>query len=285
MIKKLYKDGKKRAVTFSFDDGNPQDIRLADIFNKYGLKCTFNLSGGKCKNPTYRIKEDGVSYWDGSNELRQAYSGHEIACHGYLHPHYSEYTDKEVQDDLKSDHKTLSRVFGYKIRGFASPFGQYDERVINCLKSLGIVYNRTTKRKDDFKVSENFYEWASNGHFSTFMFDEGKELLKNFFACDTELALLYIWGHSYEITDYDAYGFEKWQGLRDRWKATEDLCKSVANKSDTWYATNIEIVDYINAMRKAHISETYIDNPTSIPLYFEINGKLIVAPPMSRFGF
>ena len=39
--------GKKKAVTFSFDDGVLQDLRLIDIFNKYGLRATFNLNSGK----------------------------------------------------------------------------------------------------------------------------------------------------------------------------------------------------------------------------------------------
>lgn len=37
-------DGKKKAITFSFDDGVTQDIRMIEILNKYGLKCTFNLN-------------------------------------------------------------------------------------------------------------------------------------------------------------------------------------------------------------------------------------------------
>ncbi len=36
--------GKKKAVTFSFDDGVTQDIRLLELFNRYGLKSTFNLN-------------------------------------------------------------------------------------------------------------------------------------------------------------------------------------------------------------------------------------------------
>ena len=36
-------NGKKKAVTFSFDDGVSQDIRLIEIFNKYGLKGEKNL--------------------------------------------------------------------------------------------------------------------------------------------------------------------------------------------------------------------------------------------------
>ena len=37
-------NGKKKALTFSFDDGVTQDIRLIEILDKYGLKCTFNLN-------------------------------------------------------------------------------------------------------------------------------------------------------------------------------------------------------------------------------------------------
>lgn len=37
-------NGKKKALTFSYDDGVTQDIRLIELFNKYGMKATFNLN-------------------------------------------------------------------------------------------------------------------------------------------------------------------------------------------------------------------------------------------------
>ena len=36
-------NGKMKAVTFSYDDGVPEDKQLLEIFNKYGMKGTFNL--------------------------------------------------------------------------------------------------------------------------------------------------------------------------------------------------------------------------------------------------
>ena len=38
--------GKTRALTFSYDDGVSQDMRLVTLFNLYGLKGTFNLNSG-----------------------------------------------------------------------------------------------------------------------------------------------------------------------------------------------------------------------------------------------
>ena len=35
---------KRKAITFSYDDGVTQDIRLIELMNKYGLKGTFNLN-------------------------------------------------------------------------------------------------------------------------------------------------------------------------------------------------------------------------------------------------
>ena len=41
-----YPGGLAKAVTFSYDDGVEQDIRLVEIFNKNGIKGTFNINTG-----------------------------------------------------------------------------------------------------------------------------------------------------------------------------------------------------------------------------------------------
>lgn len=37
-------DGKMKAVTFRYDDGVTQDIRLIEMLDRYGPKATFNLN-------------------------------------------------------------------------------------------------------------------------------------------------------------------------------------------------------------------------------------------------
>ena len=43
MSRKLYNlrfpGGKRKALTLSYDDGVRQDIRLAELLNRYGVKC------------------------------------------------------------------------------------------------------------------------------------------------------------------------------------------------------------------------------------------------------
>ena len=46
---------KNKIITFSFDDGTQFDKRLIDLFNKYHMKCTFNILSsklGSCPIPT-----------------------------------------------------------------------------------------------------------------------------------------------------------------------------------------------------------------------------------------
>ena len=42
-VQTLFPEGKFKALTFSYDDGNVADRRLVEIFNRYGMKGTFNL--------------------------------------------------------------------------------------------------------------------------------------------------------------------------------------------------------------------------------------------------
>jgi hypothetical protein len=62
------------------------------------------------------------------------------------------------------------------------------------------------------------------------------------------LCLLYLWGHSYEFDH------------ADNWHVIEEFCDVAGGDDDTWYATNIEIADYLHAVRALRFS---VDNRTA----------------------
>ena len=39
-----WKKHYRKAITFSYDDGNEQDLQLLKILNSYGMKATFNVN-------------------------------------------------------------------------------------------------------------------------------------------------------------------------------------------------------------------------------------------------
>ena len=104
-----YKNGLTKAITFSFDDGNIDDIRLIEILKKYGLKATFNLNSGsltECSHWNYcNIKEvKHINFFDNIG----LYDGFEVAAHTYTHPHLENCDDATAYNEIKMDLKLCS---------------------------------------------------------------------------------------------------------------------------------------------------------------------------------
>ena len=83
------------------------------------------------------------------------------------------------------------------------------------------------------------------------------------------MRLFYIWGHSYEL----------WS--EERWEKMGKLCTMLSGRDDVWYATNIEIVDYVNAVNALRFSAdcAAVYNPSAIPVWLEADREVFVAAP------
>ena len=267
--------GLAKALTFSYDDGVEQDIRLVEILNKYGMKGTFNLNSGCYAKPGQtwepgrvhrRMTEDAITelFRDGR---------HEVAVHSLTHPFLEELPDAVVAQEVLQDRINLERQFGRIVRGMAYPMGTYSDAVVNVLKSCGIAYARTTKATLDFKIPEDWlrlYPTCHHTHPQTlelahkFAETEGKKLKSG------HAALFYLWGHSYEFEG------------DDNWQLIEDFCAIMAKDAEEiWYATNIEIYDYVEDYRRmvASADGHLLMNPTTSTLWLSYNGQIVSIAP------
>ncbi len=225
-------DNKKKILTFSFDDGNVDDIRLVEIFNRYGLKGTFNLNSAKLTNNSFWRFQDKkdvrhINYTD----YPDLYNGHEVACHGYTHLHFEELDYKTAYNEVFLDRKLLKALYGYDIVGMAYPFGTFDEQVKGILKELGIAYCRTIKSTYNFDMPKDLLELNPTCHCK---YEKIGDLADEFINSNpNDFQMLYIWGHSYEfVTEED-------------WASFEALCKKLSGRDDIIYCTNIEAVNLI----------------------------------------
>ena len=97
--------GKNKALTFSFDDGVTQDIRLIELFNKYGLKCTFNLNSellGK-KGMLPRVGQRISHYKIHPEDVMRVYEGHEVAVHTLHHPFLDQLPPALAAEEILGD--------------------------------------------------------------------------------------------------------------------------------------------------------------------------------------
>ena len=227
-------NGKKKAITFSFDDGVTQDIRLIEILNKYGLKGTFNLNSAKLGllGEPWKVDWGEVSrVIINASQVKSVYQGHEVAVHTLTHPNLTTLNDETVVRQVEEDRKALTELCGYPVIGMAYPCGgvNNDERVAKLIAdNTSIRYSRTITSTYSYQLQKgNLLRFNPTLHF---LDERTEEVVEKFLALETdEPQLLYIWGHSYEL-DYS----------ESRWERFESLCKMLSGKEDVFYGTNKE---------------------------------------------
>ena len=226
---------KKKAITFSYDDGVTQDIRLIELLNKYGLKCTFNLNSELLSQKGMLIREgQRISHYKvHPQDVKDIYDGHEVAVHTLTHPNLTRCDDAEVIRQVETDRLNLSRLVGYEVVGMAYPCGgvNNDDRVAELIKqNTGVRYSRTITTTGSFDLQDNLYRFNPTAFH--LHFDELMRLGTSFIELKPETPkIFYIWGHSYEM-DYGA----------DYWVKLEEFFKLISNKDDIFYGTNKEVL-------------------------------------------
>ena len=272
-----YPGGKFKAVTFSYDDGSIHDVRLAETLNKYGLKCSFNYHNSVVNNPS----PDKISIDEIESLLLG--NGHEVAVHGRTHAALGVTPSFNAVREVVDGRLCLEKAFNRIIRGFVYPDtmkfirGEKYESIKSYLKELSLVYARVAntdfhdylKDSDAFCLPDDFFFWVPTAHH-----DNKKifEYMDSFLALDeTKIyrasrhpRLFYIWGHSSE--------FES----KGHWGHLETICEKISGKEDTWYATNIEIYDYVKAYESLILSAdcTKVYNPTLHKIWFTADNVL-----------
>lgn len=228
--------GKMKALTFSYDDGVFQDRRLLKIFNKYGLKGTFNLNSDMLGSATAFFSH-GMTIprvVPRASEIAAIYEGHEVAAHTLTHAMLPKLSDEDVIREVENDRLALSEIVGYEVVGLAYPNGgeNYDQRVIHLLKAhTGIRYARTLISTNSFdRQTENLLEYRPTVYHNC-GWDNLFRLAHEFVALKPDTPkVFYIWGHSYE--------FDK----GDSWEKMEELCSILSGKDDIFYGTNKEVL-------------------------------------------
>lgn len=229
--------GKNKAITFSYDDGVTQDIRLAELFNKYGMKCTFNINSGLLGSK-HELVRNGVTVSHNKikpEDIKHVYAGHEVAAHTLKHPRLPDVEDdNEVIRQVEEDRIKLSELCGYEVIGMAYPGGgiNNDDRCAKLIReNTGVKYARALETNGSFDLQENLFRFNGTCYHHD-EWDKMFELGEKFLSLKADKPqIFYIWGHSYEFDIYP-----------ERWELFEEFLKMMSGKEDIFYGTNKEIL-------------------------------------------
>ncbi len=243
--------GRHKALTLSYDDGTLADRRLVELLNRYGLKGTFHLNSGLFGIPGRLAAEEAASL----------YTGHEVSAHTFTHPTIARCPREQMVHEIIEDRKGLERLTGYPVRGMSYPNGSYNGDLKKMLPALGIEYARVVESTGSFALPQDWLEWKPTCHHNDRLLERAEQFLA--LHKTQYLYLMYVWGHSYEF-DHDG-----------NWDLMEQFCTLAGGRESVWYATNMEIVDYITAYGRLQFSAdlSFVRNPSACSVWLSVDGR------------
>ena len=222
-------------VVQCWDDGVVNDIRLAEIFRKYNAKATFNL------NPGFHSQERIPAVWNppghvgwsckgysggkvGLKELKEVYSGFQVASHCWRHELAGSLPDAEFAKSALDARRFLEDIFQQECRGFAWPCGKYTPGTMDALREAGFAYGRTVENSLDVRSCKDPMAFNPSCHFQDNNFWK-------LYAQAKETGVFYFWGHSYEMLDSEGM-----------WGQLEGKIRIISEDPDAVWADVIDIV-------------------------------------------
>lgn len=117
----------KKQVAISFDAawGNEDTDQIINILKKYNVKATFFLVGSWVDKYPQDVK-------------KLAASGHTIGNHSDTHPYLSSITEEEIRGEISSCNQKIKKLTGSSPLLIRPPYGDYDNKVINTVKSMNM---------------------------------------------------------------------------------------------------------------------------------------------------
>lgn len=235
-----------RAVTTSWDDGDPRDLRIAEVLRASKLSGTFYVPLTGYKGRTIP-----------DSDLRDLCAGgFEIGAHGVSDRSLPGLSPKELQQEVQTSKRMLEDKSGHDIGMFCYPNGRYNAAVIRSVVDAGYRGARTTRmlslspRFPQFEMPTTVQAYPHHG--AAYLKNQGRaRSISGFAMCLGNLPRLQSWvelgkqlfdkvlrdggvwhiyGHSWEI---DQLGL---------WGDLQSMLDYVAHRSGVSYVTNGQLL-------------------------------------------
>lgn len=115
------------AITVNVDWGEEFIPAMLTEFQKSNAKVTFFVTGRWAEKNPELLKQ-------------MAGAGHSIQNHGYRHVHFNALSSTEVGTEIKKAEDIIFNITGQKSTFFASPYGEYNSRLVKAVNDLGYQY-------------------------------------------------------------------------------------------------------------------------------------------------
>jgi peptidoglycan/xylan/chitin deacetylase (PgdA/CDA1 family) len=236
-------------ITTSWDDGNPLDLKLAELLKKYDVPATFYI-------PIVYEKRGCMT----PRQVREIARSFDIGGHSYHHIRLNKISPKEAEKEVVDGKKRLEEIAGREVSSFAYPYGNFNDDLSEIVKRANFIGARTImllNREIRNPFAMDTMVNARNWWFTHYILHSlaARDLSLFLFVLSHNLAfkdwdqialstldfvvnnggVWHLWGHSWEIEENS-----DWGKLEAVLNAINKLPKSVTRMDNTqmlrmWY--------------------------------------------------
>jgi len=152
LVKFTPKGFDRPVVTLTFDDGwEDNTLTALPMLKDYGFKGTFFFATTYLESSP----SSGPINVSGPSAVKAIFNeDHEIGSHSVTHPDLATLNSSQLSYELAHSKEYLESLVGPgNIKNFASPYGAYNDAVINAIKSL---YRSHRPTDEGYNTYENF---------------------------------------------------------------------------------------------------------------------------------
>ena len=264
-------------VTTSWDDGAEEDLRLAELLQKYDIPATFYIPQS---NPERLVISPA--------DIRLLAKDFEIGSHTATHSVLTQVSLDVAWEEVRKGKAYLEDVVGKEVAVFAYPNGDYSDEIKQLVGLAGHSYARTTKLFDTTIVDPlviGTTVHAYNHHWLLMMKECLRSRLFRLGDCNrswTDFALCYLdyclvnggvfhlWGHSWEIEKCNQWGnletvlkYIKTNTSKSQRVSNSQTLSLVDKQTDDYYAS-VDPQSYHDSQVSQHS-----DDITQLMTYFD----------------
>ncbi len=135
-------------ATFSWDDGHPLDLRIARLFNKYELSCTFYVP---------KINSENLPTLSSLDLRNLSLDNFDVHSHTLNHIYLENLPSNQQASEIRLGKKYVEDCTGKENHIFCYPGGKYTHRTIELVKEAGFKYARTIDMGFAYAYSSDNY--------------------------------------------------------------------------------------------------------------------------------
>ena len=210
-----YRDGKKAAVSLTFDDGILDHYTLvAPHLDSLGIRGTFWVNGISIGKPDYNYAPRLT--WEMCREMSER--GHEISNHSWSHPNLTGLSEEQLREEVFRNDDAIEKATGKRPVTFCYPYNAQNELVARVCHEGRIAtrdFQEAQGQVNSHSTPESLRAWLDR------VIAEGD------------------WGVT--MTHGIHHGWDQWEDEQVLWDFYKDLA---ARQDDVWIDTFAVVAAY-----------------------------------------